>query len=272
MPSDEGGVVGLQSFVIICGMAAEATIILLLIRSRVIRTFPAFFFYLSWCLFSDISLYCIRILSTEETFFKIYRIQLILDSAMIFAVLVEVAWNVLRPIRNSLPKYSWIGIAALIALGGLILWPIAGFAAPNNASAEGMSFFQLQQTPAILRAVFFLALATFSQVLSIGWRDRELQIATGLGFYSIISLAVTILHTHQMTMTQSYEWLDRVGSFSYLAALMYWVYSFATQPAERREFSPQMQSMLLAVAGAARTTRVELKDSASNKGDKRNDR
>jgi hypothetical protein len=251
-------------------MVAEVVIILLLIRGRVFRTLPAFFLYLCWSLFSDGLLYYVRVSYSDEIFYQIYLIQLIVDSAMIFALLVEVTWSVLRPIRSSLPKNTWIGIAVLIAIGGLILWPIAGLAAPGNLASDGMMFFRLQQTPAILRAVFFLALAAFSQVLSIGWRDRELQIATGLGFYSIISLAVTILHTHQMTMTQSYHWLDRVGSFSYLAALTYWVFAFATQPAERREFSPQMQSMLLAVAGAARSTRVSLTE--SHKNDKRNDR
>jgi hypothetical protein len=185
---------------------------------------------------------------------------------MIFAVLVEVAWSVLRPIRSSLPKHSWIVIAILVALGGLVLWPIAGLTLPSQlTNTATKNLFVLQQTPAILRAVFFLALVGFSQTLSIGWRDRELQIATGLGFYSIISLSVTTLHTHQIPGTQPYHWLDLAASFSYLFALVYWVYSFATKPAERREFSPQMQSMLLAVAGAARNTRIALTDSSSDK-------
>jgi hypothetical protein len=261
----------LQSVELVCGMMAEATIILLLLKGRVFRTFPAFFIYLSWSLLSDLILNSIRVLYPAETFFHIYMIQLILDSLMIFALLVEVAWSVLRPIRSSLPKHSWIGIAVLIAIGGLILWPIAGLTAPSHLSTVGMKFYRLQQTPAILRAIFFLALAAFCQVLSIGWRDRELQIATGLGFYSIVSLAVTVLHSHQASGTQSYQLLDRVASFSYLAALAYWVYSFATQPAERREFTPQMQSMLLAVAGAARHTRVALADSASDDTGKRRD-
>jgi hypothetical protein len=249
-------------------MAAEATIILLLIKGGAIRAFPAFFIYLCWSLFSDLALYCIQLLYSVETFYRIYPIQLVLDSLMIFALLVEVTWSVLRPIRGSLPKYSWVGIAVLVAVGGLILWPISGLAAPNNLSASGLNLFKLQQTPAILRAVLFLALAAFSQLLSIGWRDRELQIATGLGFYSIVSLTVTILHTHQMTGTSQYQLLDRVASFSYLAALGYWVYSFAFQSAQRREFSPQMKSVLLAVAGAARTTRIALTDSPSD--EKRN--
>jgi len=257
--------------VFVCGVAAEAALILLLIKGRVYRTLPAFFLYMCWSLFSDGLLYYVRV-RYPAAFFQTYLVQLILDSAMIFAVLVEVAWSVLRPIRGSLPKYSWIGIAALVAVGGLILWPIAGLVAPQGLYASGMNLFRLQQTPAILRAVFFLAMAGFSQVLSIGWRDRELQIATGLGFYSIVSLAITILHTHQATGTQQYHWLDVLGGVCYLCSLIYWVYCFATQPAERREFSPQMQSMLLAVAGAARSTRVAMTDSTPDKAGKQRDR
>ena len=250
-------------------MAAEAAIILLLLKGRVLRTFPIFVIYLCWSLFSDLAMYCVRVDYPAATFFQAYQIQLVIDSLMIFALLVEVAWSVLSPIRSSLPKYSWIGIAVLVALGGLVLWPIAGLVAPYNLSPVGMKLFRLQQTPAILRAVFFLALAGFSQVLSIGWRDRELQITTGLGFYSIISLAVTIVHTHQFSGTQQYHWLDLLVGISYLGTLFYWVYSFAAKPAERREFSPQMQSMLLAVAGAARSTRVALTDPPSDKTGKR---
>jgi hypothetical protein len=249
--------------VIMIGMAAEAAIILLMLKGRVFRTFPIFSFYLCWSLFSDSFLYYIRV-NHPESFFQIYYIQLILDSAMIFAVLVEVAWSVLRPIRNSLPKYSWVGIAILLSLGALILWPVAGLVAPDRLAPAGLDLFRLQQAPAILRAVFFLALVAFSQVLSIGWRDRELQIVTGLGFYSIVSLAVTVLHSHQ-TVASSYNWLDRIVGASYLAALFYWAYCFARRPVERREFTPQMKSMLLAVAGAARTARIDLEESTKSR-------
>jgi hypothetical protein len=251
--------------VLVGGMLAEAAIILLLIRGRAFRTFPVFSFYLCWSLFSDSFLYYIRINNSYDSFVHIYEVQLVIDSVMIFAVLVELAWSVLRPVRNSLPKYSWIAVAVLIAIGALVLWPVAGLVAPHKLLPSGLTLFKLQQTPAILRAVFFLALAAFSQVLSIGWRDRELQIATGLGFYSIASLTITIAHTHQLATAPSYASLDRLAGLSYLAALLYWAYCFAKQPAERREFSPQMKSMLLAVAGAARTARIDLEDSTKSR-------
>ena len=271
--SEEAELDSVVSAVFALGVAAEMALILLLIRARAFGGFPAFFVFLCWSLLSDCLLYYVRVRSPETVFFRVYVVQLVVDSAMIFAVLVEVAWNVLLPIRSSLPKHAWVGIAAMIALGGLALWPVAGLAAPAHIlSAAGMNFIRLQQTPAILRVVFFLALAGCSQVLSIGWRDRELQIATGLGFYSIVSLAITVLHTHQSISSQSYHWVDEMGGICYLATLSYWIYSFATRPAERREFTPQMESLLLAVAGVARTTRIALTDSSFDKHKRGRDR
>src|SRR4051794_21763804 len=140
--------------VVVGGMLAEAAIILLFIRGRAFRSFPIFSFYLCWSLFSDSFLYFIRI-HYPDSFFNIYRIQLVVDSVMIFAVLVELAWSILRPVRNSLPKHSWVAVAALIAIGTLVLWPIAGLVAPEKLLPLGLQLFKLQQTPAILRAVFF---------------------------------------------------------------------------------------------------------------------
>ena len=249
---------------LVSAMTAEMAIVILMLRGRVFRTFPIFSFYLCWSLFSDAFLAYVRVDYANGVFFKIYQVQLVCDSAMIFALLVEVAWSVLRPIRNALPKYSWVGIAALLGIGSAILWPVAGLASPRDLLPEGRTLFLLQQTPAILRAVFFLALAGFSQVLSIGWRDRELQIATGLGFYSIVSLAVTEFHIHQVSGTKIYHSLDLIVSASYLAALVYWVFALASRPVERREFTPQMKSMLLALAGTTRTARIDLEDSVKS--------
>jgi hypothetical protein len=255
--------VGWDFTMIICGMMAEAAIILLMFRSRTYRAFPIFFFYLCWSLLSDGALRYVEV-EHNSSFFNIYLIQLCIDSAMIFALLVELAWSVVRPIRKSLPKYSLTGIIVLFAIGALLVWPIAGFVAPDNLPPQYLTLFRLQQTPAILRAVFFLALASFSQLLSISLRDRELQIATGLGFYSIVSLAVTVLHTHNSVSKSRYLWLDRSVVISYLVALLYWAYCFARQPVERREFTPQMKNMLLAVAGAARTARIDLEQSTKS--------
>jgi hypothetical protein len=244
---------------------AEAILIVLLVRNRVFRTFPAFFLFVCWSFLSDVLFFNLQSIPAA-TYFKLYEAQMVIDSAMLFAVMVELAWSILQPIRASLPRHAWIGIALFVALVGALLWPIAGLALPlAKLAPAGLIYFRLQQTFAIMRIVVFLAMAGFSQMLSIGWRNRELQVASGLGFYSIVSLAVSVLHTHQLPNSQAYHWTDQAITASYLIALAYWDYSFATKEAERRAFTPQMQTFLLAVAGSARTARVTLTDSPSNK-------
>jgi len=247
----------------ICGLVEEAALVLLLLRIRVFRSFPAFFLFVCWSLVNDALVFALRSLP-QGTFFKLYEAQMVIDSAMIFAVLVELAWSVLRPIRSSLPRGSWIAIAAFIALAGLLLWPLAGLTMPQYLTQQGAIFFRLQQTFAILRVVIFLGMAAFSQLLAIGWRSRELQIATGLGFYSIVLLAISVLHTHQ-PVGQQYHWLDEFGVLCYLSTLAYWVLSFATKEVKQKNFSPQMENFLLLVGGTARTGRVALTDSVVTK-------
>ena len=244
-------------------MVAEAVLVLLLAKGHVFRVLPAFFLFACWDLASEFIVNGLEHLYPIAAF-RIYEVSMVIDSAMIFAVLVELAWSVLRPVRGSLPKNFWIGIAVLIGLAGLLLWPVAGLTVPDNLTSTGGVFFRLQQTFAILRVVVFLGMVAFSQLLAIGWRNRELQIAAGLGFYSILSLAISIVHTHQAVGSQ-YHWLDELGVVGYLSAVTYWVLAFATKEVERQEFSPQMTNFLLILGGTAKTSRVALRESVVTK-------
>jgi hypothetical protein len=242
----------------------ELAVIGMLIYRRVWRTLPVFFSYCIWDLTSNLAIYVIGRYSTDVAY-NAYFAQTALDSALLFCVLIEMAWSVLRPLRASLPRSSMVLVGVLILVAGAAIWPFAALPGlAHTTSREGLLVTQLQQTTSILRILFFLLLAGGSQLLSIGWRDRELQVATGLGLYSIVSLTVAVFETHQTTASQ-YQRLARFELGSYIFCLTYWAISFAQREAERREFTPQMRSFLLAAAGAARSMRVGLGESRSDK-------
>ncbi len=219
---------------------------------------------------SNLSAYAIDLYAPSK-YFEAQFVETVIDSPLLFCVLVELAWSVLRPIRASLPRRSLLVVIALILVIGAIIWPFAALPGlVHVTSKQGLLFAQLQQTVSILRILFFLVLAAGSQLLSIGWRDRELQVATGLGFYSLVSVTVAVLEAHETTESQVYH-LNQLVVAGFLCSLLYWLVSFAQKEAERREFTPQMQNFLLAVAGAARSTRVALTDSRSGEAGKRKD-
>ncbi|MGB8028989.1 MAG: hypothetical protein WCF30_04910 [Terracidiphilus sp.] len=252
-------------------LAAQGTVIGLILYRRIWRTLPVFCAYCIWDVASNVAVYLVGRYH-EASYFQAYFLQVALDAALMFCVLVEVAWSVLRPLRASLPRSALVLVGVLILVAGAAIWPFTALPGLVHATSKaGLLFTQLQQTASILRILFFLVLAGGSQLLSIGWRDRELQVATGLGLYSIVGLTVAVLATHQTTASQ-YAHLAQIEATAYFCCSIYWVVSFAQKEAERREFTPQMRSFLLAAAGAARSTRVAMTESRADKPPKQDER
>jgi hypothetical protein len=261
--------VTLDTVLPVAGIASEAAVAILLLLKRTYKTLPVFVLYLVWSFFSDVAQYRL-VHFYPNADLRIYLIATIIDFFFQFGVLVELSMSVMRPIRNSLPRWTIVAVVLVLAVIGAMIWPFA--------KTPGIDQFQLfesrwivhfQLTFSVMRIVIFLSIAGCSQLLSIGWRDRELQIATGLGFFSIISLSVALLHTHQGPGTTQYHSLEQLATTSYVVSLVYWMVCFAQKVPERREFTPQMQNFLLAVAGNARTARIAL---ANSSAEPKNDR
>jgi hypothetical protein len=262
---------GIENAIWLAATLAEVAVIALLSVRRVWRTLPLFYAYCIWDLSSNFAFYLLGQYKADIPFHAVF-VQTVLDSGLVFCVLVELAWSVLRPVRASLPRTALVVVGLLILVAGAAIWPFTSPSGLAHATTqEGLLYVQLQQTTSVLRVLCFLLLAGGSQLLSIGWRDRELQVATGLGVYSVASLAAAVIHVHQTTEAQYFR-LSQIVSAVYFCCLAYWVFSFAQKEAERREFTPQMRSFLLAVAGSARTTRVVLNDSRSDKPPKQDQR
>lgn len=252
-----------DSLLWMAGAAAEALVLFMLLRRRVFATLPVFCSYIAWSLTSDLGQYA-AVNYYPTAYFRLYFVSLAIDSLFLFGVLIELSRSVLRPMSKFLPRWTPIAVGVLITFICAAIWPLANSPEFSKFTPLSRVFVHLQQTFSILRILFFLVLAGCSQLFSIGWRDRELQIATGLGFFSMVSLSVAVLHTH-MVRSPQYHLLDQIVAASYFCSLLYWAYCFAQQQAERREFTPQMQNFLLAMAGTTRSTRIALTESAAQR-------
>ncbi len=240
----------------ICGLLVETALVALLIYRRAWRNVPFFLIFCGSEVLMDLGAFVVRRYAGEAHLFY-YLLSSVISSILEFAVLVELAWSVLRPLRSSLPRRTPFVIGIVVLALGAAIWPFSAVRSFSNLAPLLRQIAQLQQTTSILRVLFFLALAGCSQLLSIGWRDRELQIATGLGFVSLVNLGTAMLRVHQSTWIQ---WLhsNQLLVGCYISSLAYWVFCFSQKEAERREFTPQMQNLLLAVAGVARAERTAL--------------
>lgn len=260
----------LDSLFWIAGILVESIVVGLLFYRRVWQRFPFFAALCTWDLLSAIGNYFVLHYSSPGSYLTTYLAEIAIASFLEISVLVELAWSVLRPIRSKLPRRTLWVLVFLILACGVAIWPISGMHRLTQMPEESYLLAHLEQTVSILRVLFFLMLAGSSQLLSIGWRDRELQVATGLGFYSLASLGVAMLRSHQATISQ-YSDLNQFVVGAYITSMLYWAFSFAQSEAPRREFTPQMQSFLLAVAGAARADRIALAQSTNSDAHSRHD-
>ncbi len=256
----------LDNFLLLLGLMAEATVLGLLLRRRIYKQLPLFSAYLAWSLINDIGLqFLLRRYAGVAV--RIYLVSAIIDAVFVFCVLSELSMSVLKPVRASLPRWTLFAVAGLVALVCAVVWP---FARPTDFH-QGPTFqlvLHMQLTTALVRVLFFLALAALSQLLSLGWRDRELQIATGFGIYSLASLLAALLPRSLPGGFTQHHHLDELVVVSYICAMAYWMVSFAQKVPERREFTPQMQNFLFALAGNARSTRLAMTQSSASKSDR----
>jgi hypothetical protein len=240
----------------IVSLVVEAALVGLLLYRRVWQTIPILTVFCATEVLSSGLAYLVMHYSSNS-YPLYYLVESVLSAVLEFGVLVELAWSVLRPMRASLSPRTPFVIAIVILAIGAAIWPFSALPSLAGLPRALQAIAHLQQTTAVLRVLLFLTLAGCSQLLSIGWRDRELQVATGLGFYSLVSLGTAMVHTHQASWAQ-YRHLNQLLLGSYICSLVYWIFSFAQKEAERREFTPQMQNLLLAVAGVARAERTAL--------------
>jgi hypothetical protein len=247
---------------------AQASVIGLVLYRRIYKKLPLFTLYLIWVLLitcanlANVSIAPLGVHNQELA----YLVTDIIDTVFMLSVLVELSMSVLDPIRSSLPRWTVLVVAGLLILAFVVIWPFATPPGFSKLSSVSQHFVHIDIAASTLRILFFLGLTALSQLLSIGWRDRELQIATGFGFYSLVSLSVMLLHMSQGVATpaqvQQYSLLEQLSVAGYICSMVYWIISFAQRVPERREFTPRMQSFLLAVAGNARATRMALANSS----------
>jgi hypothetical protein len=248
----------LANLLIMIGIAAQAAFIVVLVWRRTYRSLPVFFSYIIWGVTGDSVVLILRTLMHYRNLYP-FEIETYIDSLFQYMVLIELAWSILRPIRRLLPGGFLLGISLIIAAAAVLAWPLSAIKETLEYPSQLLIALHAQRAFAILRILCFLALACCSQFLRIGWHDRELQVATGLGFYSLVSLAGTMVHSHQSSGWQ-YFYVDAAIACSYLLSLVYWVYSFCQQEAARREMTPEMQGLLLTMADVIRRQRGTLSE------------
>jgi hypothetical protein len=235
------------------GLAAEIALFVLLVARRQYKDFPVFTLYIGFNLLTNLGIGLLMLVLPPHVGRSLALSLLPLQYLLELGVLLEIAWNVLRPVHISLPAGStrvFIGSVALALLcGTLLAWHLDG-------TGDKVQNFKapLDLTFGLLRMLIFVATAGFAQLLGVGWRNKVLQLATALSFYSAVDLVVSLVQRYYGRSIG----LQRIRGVAYLLEIGFLVWAFTTKEVRRREFSPQMEQFLVTLAGRAKLARTAL--------------
>jgi hypothetical protein len=234
-------------------LLAEISLFVVILVRRQYKTFPIFTLSVACNLLTDIGVGILIVTAPHHigrsVAFGLLPLQYLLD----LGVLLEISWNVLRPVYTSLPRGSITLFAtamALAVLGGVLLADHFG----NTGNQIRDIKAPLDLMVGLLRMLIFVATAGFSQLLGIGWKNKVLQLATGLSFYSAADLIATLVERYSGDSSG----LEAIRVLAWTVELAFLLWVFTTKEVRRREFSPQMEQFIVTLAGRARLARTVL--------------
>ncbi|MDE3189074.1 MAG: hypothetical protein KGM96_16305 [Acidobacteriota bacterium] len=209
----------------------EIILLVLLFSQRTFRLLPVFFYYRIWCLGSGIASAAV-VSFLPHDYAGFYLLNLTGDALFQLAVLAELWQVIVRHNRVRPPSRAIIGLLLLLALS--LILSIARWTVPGNMSGLLLLSARLRQVFGVLQFAALLALVWLTSFWGLRWPGRALQVATGLGFYFLVDLAVIVLHTHEAFGAQFLP-LEELASASYVGVLAYWVFCFARTERDRQE-------------------------------------
>ena len=243
----------------------EAAIACLMIKKRSSREYPILLTYMFFNIAADSLAW---LLQNAGIYTKFYFTCTVLDYLFQLLIILEIGRNVLRPSKRSLPFRLWP-----IVTGGILVCAIAAatFSPPVQSTSNAAAHLLLRVTLglAILKLLLFAGMVGFAQFLGIGWRSWVLQLASALAFYGAVSLLVQLSSSHLSSTDPSYlahlVIFAQIQSGAYNLMLISWIWAFSRNEAPRKDFTPQMQEVLVTIAGAAKRTRLAITRSGDHR-------
>ncbi len=251
----------LEGFGVAAALVLQGVLLFELVRRKYGRIYPILVSYMIFNLVEDPLGWMLHSGANHMAYTRFYYAVTVIDYLLQLFILFEIGWNVVRPARRSIP-FPILPVAVVSLLTCAVI--AASFSGQVQAADIGhfeQVSMRIMLGLAILKLLLFAALAGFAQMLGIGWKNHVLQLATGLAFYAAISLLVQLGSSHLSQSDRSayishmvqLNWIQ-IGA--YLGTLVFWTWAFSRNEAPRKEFTPQMQQVLVTIAQSAKRTRL----------------
>ncbi|MGA3131699.1 MAG: hypothetical protein ABSD59_12910 [Terracidiphilus sp.] len=208
----------------VASLTLASALVAVMAYGRVFRSSPLFFAYVCFDLGAGAAALAIYHYSGLSIWYWLsFLFQTGGDFLLCLCVLTELGKNLLRSNKMSRPHFNLAVLlfaGAAVLIGVLARWTIA----PGRSPLANICFVGMRADNELQFAAF-LALAGWSSLRKLRWPERELRIATGLGFLAFVWFIIALLQ-FQWNNGPVYFWLYRAGQAAGMIILAYWLHYF----------------------------------------------
>lgn len=243
--------------------AGHLTLVAVLGFRHRIEQYPLFTALILSSVVRTVLLYLVYRSGTATTYYDSYWSLAILDTALQFGVLYEVASTVFRPAGTWARdvRRGWLRlILGASSVASLLTW----LAAPAASSWQQILVVKGSFFSAVLMSELFVGMVALSVTAGLPWRTHVARIAQGLGTYSLIDIMIEAAHTlfGRAYVSHADAMLSHLRMAVYLGCLLYWIITLWQEapgprvlPSWVGEILPKLQTR--AAAELALVRRVE---------------
>jgi hypothetical protein len=237
------------------GFLGHLALLAVLFLRRHVKTFPLFTGLIASNIAQTVALYAVHRSGTASDYFRVYWTFAIFEVALQLGVLYEIASIVFRPLGVWAPdvrrKLCFLVLGAFM-VAGVLAW----FASPPTERVAQSIFVKGNLFAAVLLSALFVVTTSLSTRVGLPWRSHVLQLAQGLGIYSIATFIVETADSYFGLPTHAddyriFRFVQHCRIAIYLCSLSYWIVCLSRKELPRRSVTPEMRNRLFHLQSAA---------------------
>jgi hypothetical protein len=219
------------------------------------KTFPLFTGLIASRIAQTAVLYAVYRFGTQPDYFRVYWTFAFFDIVLQLGVLYEIASIVFRPLGAWAPDVRR-KLCLLVAGSFLIASVLAWLASPPTERFGQTILVKGNLFAASLLSTLFVVVTSVSTRVGLPWRSHVLQLAQGLGIYSIATFIVEAADTYFGLPTHAddyriFRFVEHCRIAIYLCCLGYWIVSLYRKEVPRHSITPEMRNRLFDLRNAA---------------------
>ncbi len=214
----------------------QVAVAVAMFRQKLHRTFPVFFWYIAFQIFSFCFLFPLHQMSNEQryyvAYFYLYWACSAVNLVLGFMIIHEVFLDVFRPYHTlkdlGSVMFKW---AALVML--LVAFVVAASNSGQDMEPILQAITTVQRCVRVAQCGLVLFLIVFSRYLGVSWRQQSFGIALGLGGAAAVELGTLALFAGS---PMSQVTLHVINLVTYNVVILVWFgYVFREAPARTPE-------------------------------------